>query len=50
MKSVYLTIRVDFNTNDEVQANQLAEDLVLTGENSNMAEHIVDIEVCGINS
>ena len=50
MKSVYLTIRVDFDTDSEEQANQWAESLVLIEERQNMAKHIDGIEVCGINN
>lgn len=47
MITKYLTIRVDFSTDDEEQATEWANDLII--ENNNMTDEVFNIEVCGIN-
>lgn len=47
MITKYLTIRVDFNTDDEEQATEWANDLIIG--NLNQTNEVCDIEVCGIN-
>ena len=49
MKTVYLTIRVDFDTDDQEQADQWAETLKLIDERQSMNKNIENLEVCGIN-
>lgn len=47
MITKYITIRVDFNTDDEEQATEWANDLSIG--NNNMTDEVFDIQVCGIN-
>ena len=47
MITKYITIRVDFNTDDEEQATEWANDLSIV--NNNMTDEVFDIQVCGIN-
>lgn len=50
MKTVYLTIRVDFDTDNQEQADQWATTLKLMDEREHMNRNCIDnIEVCGIN-
>ncbi len=49
MKTVYLTIRVDFDTDDQEQADQWGLTLKLTDERQSMNKNIDNMEVCCIN-
>lgn len=49
MKTVYLTLRVDFDTDDQEQAEEWAEDLKLMDERQSMNKNIESLEVCCIN-
>lgn len=49
MKTVYLTIRVDFDTDSQEQADQWALGLNLMDERQSMNRVIDNLEVCDIN-
>lgn len=48
-KSIYLTIRVDFDTDSQEQAEQWATELMLCEERPSKSNRIENIEICGFN-
>ena len=49
MKTVYLTVRVDFDTDSQEDANDWGLELRLMDERQTMNKKIESIEVCDIN-